>query len=52
MQMMVGTLDGSKALEILCRTIVAFLGFGLRQTSANPLQEAISQYSEASIVAR
>jgi pimeloyl-ACP methyl ester carboxylesterase len=48
----VGALDGSKALEIVQRTIVAFLGFGLRQTSVKPLQRAISNYSEISVFAR
>jgi dienelactone hydrolase len=52
MQMMVGTLDGFKAFEIVHRTVVAFLGFGLRQTSTSPLREAISQCSEVSVVAR
>ncbi|KAJ5593215.1 Platelet-activating factor acetylhydrolase [Penicillium hordei] len=51
-QAMVGTLDGFKAFEIVHRTVVAFLGFGLRQTSPTPLQEVISQYSEISVVAR
>ncbi|CAI7642788.1 unnamed protein product [Penicillium palitans] len=51
-QTMVGTLDGFKAFEIVHRTIVAFLGFGLRQTSPTPIQEVISQYSEVSVVAR
>jgi dienelactone hydrolase len=51
-QTLVGTLDGSKAFEIVHRTIVAFVNFGLRQTSAKPLQKVISQYSEVSVVAR
>ncbi|KAJ5511062.1 Platelet-activating factor acetylhydrolase [Penicillium expansum] len=51
-QTMVGTLDGFKAFEIVHRTVVAFLGFGLRQTSPTPLQEVISQYPEVSVVAR
>jgi pimeloyl-ACP methyl ester carboxylesterase len=51
-QTMIGTLDGSKAFEIIHRTIVAFLGFGLGQTTAKPLQKVISQYSEVSVFAR
>ncbi|CRL20962.1 unnamed protein product [Penicillium camemberti] len=51
-QTMVGTLNGFKAFEIVHRTVVAFLGFGLRQTSPTPIQEVISQYSEVSVVAR
>ncbi|CAI7573939.1 unnamed protein product [Penicillium glandicola] len=51
-QTMVGTLDGSKAFEIVYRTVIAFLGFGLRQTSMSPLQEVISNYSEVSVFAR
>ncbi|KAJ6128119.1 Platelet-activating factor acetylhydrolase [Penicillium samsonianum] len=51
-QAMVGTLDGFKAFEIVHRTVVAFLGFGLRQASPSPLQEVISQYSEVSVFAR
>ncbi|KAK4869243.1 hypothetical protein LT330_006243 [Penicillium expansum] len=51
-QTMVGTLDGFKAFEIVHRTVVAFLGFGLHQTSPTPLQEVISQYPEVSVVAR
>ncbi|KAJ5967008.1 Platelet-activating factor acetylhydrolase [Penicillium viridicatum] len=52
MQKRIGTLDGSKAFEIVHRTVVAFLGFGLRQTSPTPIQEVISQYSEVSIFAQ
>ncbi|OQD96244.1 hypothetical protein PENVUL_c093G05701 [Penicillium vulpinum] len=50
-QMMVGTLDGFKGFEIIHRTLVAFLGFGLRQTSDSPINEAISKYSEVSVFA-
>ncbi|KAJ5922879.1 Platelet-activating factor acetylhydrolase [Penicillium verrucosum] len=51
-QSMVGTLDGFKAFEIVHRTVVAFLGFGLRQTPPASIQGVISQYSEVSVVAR
>ena len=51
-QTMVGTLDGLKAFEIVHRTIVAFLGFGLRQTSPASLQEVILEYPEVSAIAR
>lgn len=50
-QTMIGVLDGSKAFEIVHRTVVAFLDFGLRRTSSSPLQGVISQYSEVSVVA-
>ncbi|KAJ5119488.1 hypothetical protein N7448_010157 [Penicillium atrosanguineum] len=50
-QAMLGTLNGFRAFEIIHRTVVAFLDFGLRRTSAGPLQGVVSQYSEVSVVA-
>ncbi|KAI9041143.1 PAF acetylhydrolase family protein [Aspergillus affinis] len=52
MQKRIGTLDGLRAFEIVHQTVISFLGFGLRQTSMDPIREAISQYSEISVVAR
>ncbi|KAL2813955.1 Alpha/Beta hydrolase protein [Aspergillus cavernicola] len=49
---MVGTLDGLRALEIVQRTVVAFLDFGLRRRSTDLLQDTLSQYPEVSVVAR
>jgi dienelactone hydrolase len=49
-QSMIGTLDGLKAFEIVHQTVVAFMGFGLRQTSTSPLQKVVSRYSEVSVI--